>query len=497
MTVDSPQGPVSVLSLTDLGHGPNGGWVAAGAVRLPSGFSREVILGAPSVDAAPRVYLETRAERPSARSGSIAYLSRSTATGPFDAYLDGAPLVQVGDAVGFTGLSWENVTDLSTANDGRVFVRGEIGPTAATGGAVAVYPSAEVLLRGGTTVPGAGTTDPITFISAFEHSPSGDHWATRVRVTPPGRSILVVDGAAYRFPTGELAMSGEPLPAAARWNGATVWDDFVEVFVNDTGDVVFRGTAGGEDAVFRNGRFVRALPLTSQDDGIVAIDDRGFAVTGHRLDFLPLLTSVAGEPLRRPYLEGVDVDDDGLIDPGWNPSQGFILGVPPILTDEGRLLSLVSSSTPTGLAFAVMESTLLQGSVPVCDASANTVGGGAHLRAAGSIFPGYDDLTLTAIDLPRRTLVLPLLSRTASSPIQPPGSAGSLCLSAPTRGLSLVTQADLSGNVSIRLPLGALPGPGGTAPVVPGDTWVFQLWYRDVTGGTVTNFSEAIALTFR
>lgn len=42
------------------------------------------------------------------------------------------------------------------------------------------------------------------------------------------------------------------------------------------------------------------------------------------------------------------------------------------------------------------------------------------------------------------------------------------------------------------------PTPTSFVPVLPGDTWYFQVSYRDPLGGTSTNnFSDAVGFTFR
>ena len=44
----------------------------------------------------------------------------------------------------------------------------------------------------------------------------------------------------------------------------------------------------------------------------------------------------------------------------------------------------------------------------------------------------------------------------------------------------------------------ALPHPvSGTVGTMVGDTWNFQVWYRDAVGGSATsNFTDAVSVTF-
>ena len=40
------------------------------------------------------------------------------------------------------------------------------------------------------------------------------------------------------------------------------------------------------------------------------------------------------------------------------------------------------------------------------------------------------------------------------------------------------------------------PQPSTFIVVLPGDTWNFQYWYRDVNPGPTSNFTDAVQLTF-
>ncbi len=48
---------------------------------------------------------------------------------------------------------------------------------------------------------------------------------------------------------------------------------------------------------------------------------------------------------------------------------------------------------------------------------------------------------------------------------------------------------------SIQIDLTAVPQPAGLVAVVPGETWNFQCWYRDV--GNTNNFTDAVSVTFQ
>jgi hypothetical protein len=74
------------------------------------------------------------------------------------------------------------------------------------------------------------------------------------------------------------------------------------------------------------------------------------------------------------------------------------------------------------------------------------------------------------------------------------GSQGVLCLGAPIlRFAKDILQADASGQMSFAVDFGALPG--GTV-FQTGETWNFQLWYRDVNPTSTSNTSNGLAVTF-
>ena len=78
---------------------------------------------------------------------------------------------------------------------------------------------------------------------------------------------------------------------------------------------------------------------------------------------------------------------------------------------------------------------------------------------------------------------------TASLPV----AGGTLCIGAPLYRLTPV-QASSQGQLGVTVDLTAPPAPAGT--IQPGQTWLFQLWYRDPAGGAGSDFSNALAIPF-
>ncbi|MEO0662484.1 MAG: hypothetical protein AAFZ87_13190, partial [Planctomycetota bacterium] len=78
------------------------------------------------------------------------------------------------------------------------------------------------------------------------------------------------------------------------------------------------------------------------------------------------------------------------------------------------------------------------------------------------------------------------------------GSSGTLCLGgAIGRFPAIVPPADVNGTYALRLYTNALPQPASEVPALAGETWIFQVWYRDFFGTSAgSNFSDAVRWTF-
>lgn len=133
---------------------------------------------------------------------------------------------------------------------------------------------------------------------------------------------------------------------------------------------------------------------------------------------------------------------------------------------------------------------------PYCGpAAANSTGQPATIaRSWGGDLNQGSYLYLLAHGLPLQEFGYFLASQDAAFVPNAGGSQGNLCLGGSPRRLLTATlnlQSYL-GTLPLALDLDALPG-GDPLAVLPGDTWNFQLWYRD--GGT-SNFSEGWRVTF-
>ncbi len=77
------------------------------------------------------------------------------------------------------------------------------------------------------------------------------------------------------------------------------------------------------------------------------------------------------------------------------------------------------------------------------------------------------------------------------------GGQGTLCVGGTVaRFQHLAGQTDAGGSLRHWIDLERMPPPLGTV-VQPGETWNFQVWYRDMNPGPTSNFTNGLSITFR
>lgn len=129
-------------------------------------------------------------------------------------------------------------------------------------------------------------------------------------------------------------------------------------------------------------------------------------------------------------------------------------------------------------------------------AVANSSGDPGRMRVTGSEVIFLNTVTLTADGLPVNQFGYFLTSKTQGF-LQPPGSVGILCLGGKVgRYRSQIQSSGASGSFAIPIDLQAMPV-SPPAAVLPGETWSFQAWFRDVVANeSVSNFTDGVAVTF-
>ncbi len=157
---------------------------------------------------------------------------------------------------------------------------------------------------------------------------------------------------------------------------------------------------------------------------------------------------------------------------------------------------LVNLSTPDLNGNGVNDLCESLGTIYCSPAIANSTGTYAKIEAGGSPFATDQLLALTTTDLPSFSFGYYLGSQTQGLVAGPGGSQGTLCLGGTIgRFISQVTDSGSAGQITIQVNLGALPPPLPTM-VQAGESWNFQLWYRDVNPTVTSNFSDAVEIQY-
>lgn len=134
-----------------------------------------------------------------------------------------------------------------------------------------------------------------------------------------------------------------------------------------------------------------------------------------------------------------------------------------------------------------------------CDPTANSSGLPALTFAAGSPQAADNSLRLRTQGLPPQVFGFYVAGQVAGAPVMPANSDGFLCLTGPIGRLNqpgLIQNGGTCGLFFLDVDLTAVPTPNAFVAVAPGETWIFQAWYRDMTPGPSSNFSSAVEITF-
>ncbi|MEM8709842.1 MAG: hypothetical protein AAGG01_02735 [Planctomycetota bacterium] len=134
-----------------------------------------------------------------------------------------------------------------------------------------------------------------------------------------------------------------------------------------------------------------------------------------------------------------------------------------------------------------------------CTANPNSTGEKAWIRAEGvPLIGSIDLLTLRCVQAPAASFGFFLCSQTSGFTANPGGSSGNLCLQGSIGRFVRPGEVLNSGTAGeLRLPAinqSTFPSPAGDVAVMPGDTWYFTTWFRDV--GPTSNFSNGVEVFF-
>ena len=132
-----------------------------------------------------------------------------------------------------------------------------------------------------------------------------------------------------------------------------------------------------------------------------------------------------------------------------------------------------------------------------CVAANNSTGGFSESFATGSPDVADNDITLTTTGLPNSVLGYYIVSPFEAYVVGVGGSSGNLCVGNSTgRYAGNVLSSGSIGEVELLIDVNSIPQPTGAVAGAAGETWRFQLWHRDTTGGgTTSNFSRGLRVT--
>lgn len=192
---------------------------------------------------------------------------------------------------------------------------------------------------------------------------------------------------------------------------------------------------------------------------------------------------------------------------GWEQTQRFWDAEDQHQAEHGHALAFAGDMVVTGAIRARLTNSIRQiGNanvylVPfgetVCSGSPNSTGSTATLEVVGDRDVAYESLGVCGIGLPPAAPAMLIASRQSSFVPNPGASAGNLCLGGSiARFVGSVDLADAAGRVEFPVPGLVVPTPGGPESIEAGDSWTFQVWYRDDDPTPTSNFTAATRVEF-
>ncbi|MEM1452640.1 MAG: hypothetical protein AAGI22_26285 [Planctomycetota bacterium] len=264
------------------------------------------------------------------------------------------------------------------------------------------------------------------------------------------------------------------------------------------------GAQIGSRLAFANGYLIAA-----SDTDVLGADGVAFV---YRLDpttnLFRLERQIAGV-LSAPPFQGQDLSQSVAIDGNLlflgmsSPSQ---IGVAPVGTIDcdfdGRaesceiLLGDEFDSNDNGLTDACEET----GSRYCSPATPNSTGMPGRMTIFGPPRTALLSIDLFADDLPPTSPGFFVASRSNQIVANPAVWTGNLCIwgSPISRRIGGTRFAGDDGRAFVRYNRPALPAPDGSGlvPILPGETWYFQYWYRDAGAALPSSFTDAVSVTF-
>ncbi|MFT4649413.1 MAG: hypothetical protein ACI9X4_002652, partial [Glaciecola sp.] len=128
----------------------------------------------------------------------------------------------------------------------------------------------------------------------------------------------------------------------------------------------------------------------------------------------------------------------------------------------------------------------------------NSAGMAATISGTGSTTASDNDLTLNADQLPQNQFGYFVGGTAQGLVIMPGGSQGNLCLGGSLARFNAASQVGFTGTTgSFSIQIGLIQVPTDPSqPILAGQTWYFQAWFRDSNPATTSNFTDGLRVTF-
>jgi len=290
-------------------------------------------------------------------------------------------------------------------------------------------------------------------------------------------------------------------------------------------DIIVRGVVDGSTLVPNevSARLEDFDPTLDQKYPAIACDGRGFLLTYQEEKWSDIDGTdydafvAAGNIVKQGGDYRVALSErhqtlDSTSDPEYQVSVATLWdGDADELEDDGAAIWLRETSTAQGfgnLDGAYLEQDTLIGTqqlargVQYCDANPNSIGtfGGRTSTWLWIRGDGIETTTHYAIarDVPPNRFGYLIASLNTGDINMPGNSAGRICIGSPIgRFAAQIANSGPDGVIVTQIDPQLLPQPGMTVAALPGESWHFQLWHRDLDGGgSTSNFSNACRVVF-
>lgn len=348
--------------------------------------------------------------------------------------------------------------------------------------------------------------------SDFRFSSDGSHLITALDLDSSidDDGVVGLDGAGLVL-GGSLVREAGPVPASIG-GVAENWDNFDFFGITNSGEYMFTGDTDGasteDEFILRNGTMWHREGDTL--DGVVlsgpissaSLNEAGELayVWGYEVGTgAPDEALFFEEQLLLAEGDAVDWDGDGQVDPLITIVD--FTGINALSLSAGGTIYFTADVIANGARREGLFAISAEGiGTNYCTANVNSTGDAGQLRAVGSGAAASNNLTLRATSLPVLSFGFGIVSGLQGFVANPGGSQGNLCLSGDIGryvGPGQIMNTGLDGIIILPLDLTNIPQPLGFEGTSAGDTWNFQVWFRDSSpAGPSSNFTQGLSITF-